>query len=125
AVQAASDADGNPTRAAVGFAQSVGLNVSDLDRLETAKGSWLVAKVQQQGKTINQLLPEILQQAINKLPIPKRMRWGDSRVQFVRPVHWLVVLYGEEVIPLTILGLDACHYSCGARFHHSSPVVIE
>src|SRR5699024_1928052 len=75
--------------------------------------------------TINQLLPEILQQAINKLPIPKRMRWGDSRVQFVRPVHWLVVLYGEEVIPLTLLGLDAGHYSRGHRFHHSSPVGIE
>lgn len=125
AVQAAFDADGNPTRAAEGFAKSVGLEVNQLEELSTDKGHWLVANVEQKGKTINELLPEMLQQAINKLPIPKRMRWGDSRVQFVRPVHWLVVLYDEEVIPLTLLGLDAGRYSRGHRFHHSSPVSIE
>lgn len=125
ALQAAFDADGNPTRAAEGFAKSVGLTVAELEELNTDKGTWLVANVEQKGQSINELLPEMLQQAINKLPIPKRMRWSDSRVQFVRPVHWLVVLYGEEVIPLTLLGLDAGHYSRGHRFHHSSPIGID
>src|SRR5690625_3953880 len=84
-----------------------------------------MAKVQQEGKTLHDLLPDFLQQAINKLPIPKRMRWGDSKVQFVRPVHWLLVLFGDEVIPLSILELDASQHSRGHRFHSSSPVIVE
>lgn len=125
AVKAAFDADGNPTKAATGFAQSVGLTVEELSREETDKGAWLMAKVQQEGKTLHDLLPDFLQQAINKLPIPKRMRWGDSKVQFVRPVHWLLVLFGDEVIPLSILELDASQHSRGHRFHSSSPVIVE
>lgn len=124
ALKAAFDNDGNPTKAATGFAQSLGLNVEDLEQQETDKGTWLVAKVHQEGKTIHQLLPEFLQQAVNRLPIPKRMRWGDSKVQFVRPVHWLLVLFGNQVIPLTVLGLDANQHSRGHRFHSSSPIVI-
>lgn len=124
ALKAAFDNDGNPTKAATGFAQSLGLNVEELEQQETDKGTWLVANVHQEGKTIHQLLPEFLQQAVNKLPIPKRMRWGDSKVQFVRPVHWLLVLFGNQVIPLTVLGLDANQHSRGHRFHSSSPIVI-
>src|SRR5699024_12580588 len=100
AVKAAFDDAGNPTKAATGFAQSVGLTVEELGREETDKGAWLMAKVQQEGKTLHDLLPDFLQQTVNKLPIPKRMRWGDSKVQCVRPVQWLLVLFGEEVIGL-------------------------
>lgn len=89
AVSAAFDSDGNPTRAAQGFASSVGLTVDQLDTLETDKGAWLVARLQEQGRTTAELLPEFLAQSVQRLPIPKRMRWGARKVQFVRPVHWL------------------------------------
>lgn len=124
ALKAAFDSEGNPTKAATGFAHSLGIKVEELEQQETDKGAWLVANVHQEGKTIQQLLPEFLQQAVNKLPIPKRMRWGDSKVQFVRPVHWLLVLFGNQVVPLTVLGLDANQHSRGHRFHSSSPIVI-
>lgn len=125
AVAAAFDDAGNPTKAALGFAQSVGLTVEELGREETSKGAWLKASVHQEGKTLHELLPDFLQQSIQRLPIAKRMRWGDSKVQFVRPVHWLLVLFGDEVIPLSVLGLDASQHSRGHRFHSSSPVMVE
>src|SRR5690625_1779407 len=125
AVAAAFDDAGNPTKAALGFAQSVGLTVEELGREETSKGAWLKASVHQEGKTLHELRPDFLQQSIQRLPIAKRMRWGDSKVQFVRPVHWLLVLFGDEVIPLSVLGLDASQHSRGHRFHSSSPVMVE
>ena len=87
AVQAAFDTDGNPSKAAEGFARSCGTTVDQLDRLKTDKGEWLMYQVEEKGKAAAELLPEIAETALNRLPIPKRMRWGSSDAQFVRPVH--------------------------------------
>ena len=123
AVQAAFDKDGNPTKAAQGFAASLGLTVDQLGRQDTGKGERLVAKITEQGKPTVELVPEFFAQAIQKLPIPKRMRWGKRKVQFVRPAHWLVALFGDDVIPFELLDLQSGRTSYGHRFH--APGAIE
>lgn len=125
AVASAFDADGNPTKAVQGFARSCGVDVADLDRIDTPKGEWLVFKQQQEGADTASLIADILQQALNDLPIAKRMRWGDLPGEFVRPVHWLVLLFGDDVIPVDILGVTSGRDSRGHRFHHPEAVTIE
>ncbi|PID99962.1 MAG: glycine--tRNA ligase subunit beta [Thiothrix nivea] len=125
AVKAAFDADGNPTRAAQGFARSCGVEVADLQQQITDKGTWLLFRQQQQGRQTADLLPEIVNQSLAALPIPKRMRWGDGDVEFVRPVHWVVMLAGTEVIDCEILGMKAGRDSRGHRFHAPQAVRIE
>ena len=98
AVQAAFDADGNPTKACQGFARSCGVDVNELERLETDKGAWLVYRSVEQGKTTKELIPDIITASLDELPIPKRMRWGNSRMEFVRPAQWLVMLLGKDVV---------------------------
>ncbi len=122
AVQAAFDVDGNPTKAAEGFANSCGVSVDQLDRLKTDKGEWLNFCKQQQGKKAIDLLPTIAESALAKLPIPKRMRWGSSHAEFVRPVQWLLFLLGDDVVPCTILDAKASNLTFGHRFHN--PVAI-
>ena len=117
AVQAAFDNDGNPTKAAQGFAASLGLTVDQLGRQDTGKGERLVAQITEKGKSAAELVPAFFTQAIQKLPIPKRMRWGKRKVQFVRPAHWLVALFGDEVIPFELLDLQSGRTSYGHRFH--------
>jgi len=124
AVQAAFDADGNPTKAAEGFARSCGTDVDKLDREKTDKGEWLSFNIQENGKPANELLPEIADRALNRLPIPKRMRWGDTDAQFVRPVHWLLFLHGEAIVPCELLGARAGQVSYGHRFHHPDAITI-
>ena len=89
---AAAFKDGQPTKAAEGFARSCGVTVDELIHLETDKGTWLGYREQQQGDTVEALLPAIVNSAIHALPVPKNMRWGASRIEFSRPVHWLVLL---------------------------------
>ena len=125
AVSAAFDDDGNPTKAVQGFARSCGVEVTDLEKMETDKGAWLVFKQQQTGAETASLVPDILQQALNDLPIPKRMRWGDLPGEFVRPVHWLVLLFGDDVIPLELLGVTSGRNSYGHRFHHPQAIEIQ
>ena len=91
AIAAAFDDDGNPTKALQGFARSCGATVDDLEKLETDKGTWLAFKQEQKGAETASLIVDILQQSLNDLPIPKRMRWGTLPGEFVRPVHWLVL----------------------------------
>ncbi|OOZ42258.1 glycine--tRNA ligase subunit beta [Solemya elarraichensis gill symbiont] len=117
AVAAAFDADGNPTKAAEGFARSCGTSVDKLDRMSTDKGEWLFYKVEEKGKDAAELLPQIAMDALNQLPIPKRMRWGASNAEFVRPVHWLLFLHGDDVVPCTLLDTEAGKQSFGHRFH--------
>ena len=124
AVQAAFDGDGNPTKAAEGFARSCGTTVDQLQRIQTDKGEWLAYQVEEQGKPASELLPEIAEQALNRLPIPKRMRWGASEAQFVRPVHWLLFLHGDQVVPCTLLDAEAGRLSYGHRFHHPGAIEI-
>ena len=124
AVKAAFDADGNPTKAALGFAGSCGTTVDQLECIETDKGEWLQYRFEEQGKPAAELLPEIAMQALNGLPIPKRMRWGSSDAEFVRPVHWLLFLHGNEVVDCTLLDTAAGNQSYGHRFHAPGNITI-
>ncbi len=124
AVQAAFDADGNPTKAAEGFARSCGSTVDQLERLKIKKGEWLMYQVHEKGKAAVELLPNIATQALNKLPIPKRMRWGSSEAQFVRPVHWLVFMHGDQIVPCTLLDAKAGSATRGHRFHHPESIQL-
>ncbi len=124
AVAAAFDADGNPSKAALGFAKSCGMEVADLDRMKTDKGEWLVVNIDQKGAAAKDLLPAIIAASLAALPIPKRMRWSDHDVEFVRPVHWLVILLGDEVVEASLLGLTAGRQTRGHRFHSSGELTI-
>jgi glycyl-tRNA synthetase beta chain len=124
AVKAAFDADGQPTKALEGFMRSCGATVEQLETVETDKGAWLLFKQEQAGTETAKLLEEITQQSLNNLPIPKRMRWGDLPGEFVRPVHWLVVLFGDSVVPMEMLGVTSGRVSYGHRFHHPEAIHI-
>lgn len=117
ALTAAFDENGNASRAALGFAASCGLEVDQLERRETDKGDWLYFRATQAGKSLSELLPEMLIVALGKLPIPKRMRWGDRSDDFVRPVKWLVLMIDSDVIDAEIFGLRSSNQSFGHRFH--------
>jgi len=125
ALKAAFDEEGCPSKAATGFAKSCGLaSVDELERLETDKGAWLVYRAEQPGQSTASLVPGIVQTALDTLPIPKRMRWGDLDAQFVRPVHWLVLLFGDQVIEAEILSVSAGRETRGHRFHHPQTMYL-
>ncbi|MCP4042616.1 MAG: glycine--tRNA ligase subunit beta [Gammaproteobacteria bacterium] len=124
AVKAAFGADGNPSKAALGFARSCGVEVDALERVETPKGAWLVFRSTQSGQSTSGLVPGIVRESLARLPIPKRMRWGDLKVEFVRPAHWIVLLFGDEVIDTEILGIKAGRKTHGHRFHHPENITI-
>ncbi len=117
AVSAAFDADGNPTKAAQGWARGNGIDVADAERLVTDKGEWLLHKAHVPGQSVVELLEGLINQAVSKLPIPKPMRWGNYNTQFIRPVHTLCVLYGSEVVNVSVLGLTSGRVVQGHRFH--------
>ena len=98
AVAAAYDAEGNPSKAALGFARANGVSFADLEQEDMPKGPWLVYRSVKKGEATGNLLGQIVSDALNNLPIPKRMRWGTRRPEFVRPVQWLLRLLGEQVI---------------------------
>ncbi|KAB5621080.1 glycine--tRNA ligase subunit beta [Pseudomonas putida] len=118
--QAAFDADGNPTQAALGFAKKCGVELSDIDQ----SGAKLRFSQHIPGKATISLLPTIVEDSLNDLPIPKRMRWAASREEFVRPTQWLVMLLGDQVVDCTILSQKAGRESRGHRFHHPENVLI-
>ncbi|WP_395374620.1 glycine--tRNA ligase subunit beta [Marinicella sp. W31] len=124
AVQAAFNADGEPTPAASGFARSVGMDVADLQRIETDKGERLGAVVTEQGQSIDTLLPVMLTQAFKQLPIPKPMRWADHEYAFIRPVHWLILMKNNTVIPCQFFGVDSDRFSRGHRFYSHGKIEI-
>lgn len=124
AKKAAFDADGNPTKALEGFMRGCGATVEQLVEVETDKGAWMVFNLAQKGMPTESLMPDIVNQSLAKLPIPKRMRWGSSDVEFVRPVHWALMLLGEKVIPATILGHQTSNVTRGHRFHALREIVI-
>lgn len=124
ALNAGLDASGQPTKALLGFAQSCGVEVAALDRLETDKGAWFVHRATKPGQPTAALIPEILAEALKALPIPRPMRWGDHDYAFVRPAHWLVMLHGADVVDGGVLGLQSGRMSRGHRFHHPQPVHI-
>jgi glycyl-tRNA synthetase beta chain len=115
-VAAAFDAQGAPTQAALAFARGCGVEVGALARLETPKGSWLVHRGVESGAATPTLLPGIVKAALDSLPIARRMRWGAGSAEFVRPVHWIVMLLGNEVVDGELLGVRAGRMSRGHRF---------
>lgn len=124
ALQAAFDDEGCPTKAAQGFARSCHVEVEQLSKLETDKGAWLAYTVEEQGKQAKELIPGIFQNALDKLPIPKRMHWGDLDALFVRPVHWAVLLLGDEVINSNILSVRTSDSTRGHRFHAPQSMTV-
>lgn len=119
------DADGKPMAAAVAFAKSCNVAVAALSELKTEKGAWLQFRGIEKGALTTSLLGGIIAQAITGLPIPKRMRWGARTTEFVRPVHSVVLLYGEDVVPVEILGLASGRVTQGHRFHAPKPIVLK
>jgi len=124
-VKAAYDKDGNATKAAQGFARGCGVDVSELATTDTEKGERLVYRIEEKGKPTTELIPAIVDQSLAKLPIPKRMRWGDSSAEFVRPVHWIVMLFGKDVIDAEIMGIKTGRESRGHRFHHPEIINLQ
>lgn len=123
-LERAFDEQGQPTKALQGFAESVGASIANLEKRVTDKGTWLTYCVKQPGKKIQDIVPQIIESALLTLPIQKRMRWGDSPIEFVRPVHWALLLYGDAVIPATLLGLKTDNKTSGHRFHHPAPIIV-
>jgi glycyl-tRNA synthetase beta chain len=124
ALNAALDAEGQPSKALLGFAQSCGVAVAQLEKLETDKGGWFVWRGVRPGQPVAALLPEIIGEALKGLPVLRPMRWSDHDYTFVRPAHWLVILHGAEIVDGEILGLRSGRKSRGHRFMHPQPVHV-
>jgi glycyl-tRNA synthetase beta chain len=125
ALKAAYDSEGNPTKAAIGFARSCGIEPGELQVQETPKGAWLIHEQLVKGSSTTDLIPEIVEKSLAALPIPKRMRWGDRNEEFVRPVHWVVLLFGDAVVSGEVIGQQAGRETRGHRFHHPEPIYID
>ena len=121
---AAFDANGNPTKAAMGFAKGQGVPVGDLITQNTPKGPYLAVQKEIKGRGAGEILTELIPSILSSLPFPKVMRWGDGTYQFVRPVHWLLAVLKGEILPLSFAGIKAGKVSYGHRFLHPGPVVI-
>jgi glycyl-tRNA synthetase beta chain len=124
ALKAAYDADGKPTKAVIGFARSCGVEVDQLQQQETDKGVWLVFKATEKGQALSALIEDIINQSLSQLPIPKRMRWGSYDAEFVRPVHWLLLMHGDKVIDAEVLGLKSSAKTFGHRFHSPAAITL-
>jgi glycyl-tRNA synthetase beta chain len=116
AVGVAFDAEGKPTQAALGWARSNNVNIEDVGRLKTDKGEWLLYQGSEKGLAIKTILPDIIEKALSSLPIPKPMRWGAGSIQFIRPIHTVTIVFGSELIPANVLGIDSNRLVMGHRF---------
>ena len=123
-VAAGFDDAGEPTKALLGFARSCQVEVTQLQRIETPKGEWLVYRDLKPGLSLADSLQSMLDDALRQMPMPKRMRWADLEHEFLRPVHWLTVLYGSAVLPLTAFGCLAGNMTRGHRFHAPDALAI-
>jgi glycyl-tRNA synthetase beta chain len=123
-VSVAFDAAGAPSRAALAFAESCGTSVEALQRLEEGKGNFLYFVGTRSGAPAIELLPAVVQTALDQLPIARRMHWGEGEALFVRPVHWVVMLFGKQVVPATLLDTAAGRHTRGHRFHAPRPLAL-
>ena len=124
AVNVAFDEEGKPTAAAHGFARSCGVSVSALGRSNKGGVEKLSHLSLEEGTATAGLIPQIVNHALAGLPVPRPMRWGSNRTEFVRPVHWIVLLFGEERVSGQVLGLEAGRSTYGHRFHCSEPIAL-
>ena len=124
-VTASFDKEGKPTKAALGFARSCGTEVDSLEREMTKKGEWLCFRAFDPGKATAGLIPSLVEQALSELPIPKRMRWGEGEAEFVRPVHWACVVFGERSVAGKVLDVQLSNKTRGHRFHHPEEILVE
>ena len=125
ALSAAYDNNGQATKAALGFAKSCGVEIQDLETITLNKGSYLYFKSSVAGKPLAQVAPEIIQQGLNRLPIARPMRWGDHEVEFVRPIHWVTVMYGARVLACQIKAIAAANTTRGHRFHANAEIRLK
>lgn len=125
AKRAAFDENGEPTRAVLGFTKSLGIEPSDLEEMETPKGTWLIYKSMEAGKATSVLIGDIVAQSLAKLPIPKRMRWGVQKEEFVRPVQWVLMLLGTDIVAGETLGIKHGNTTRGHRFMSSGELTIK
>jgi glycyl-tRNA synthetase beta chain len=119
------DAHGAPTQAAIAFAKNCGVAVQELEQSKTDKGAWLIFRGIERGAATTSLLGDIVNRTIAALPISARMRWGNRTTEFVRPVHGVVLLYGETVVPAEVLGLETGRVTVGHRFHAPKPLTLK
>ena len=124
AVVAAYDSEGNPKPAAIGFAKSNGVEVSQLSSKNTDKGERLAYVADVKGAQTQTLIPDALKKAVAQLPVPKAMRWGDSSCQFTRPVHWVLALFGNQVIDVELFDVQSSNLTYGHRFHAPQAILI-
>ncbi|MBM4372153.1 MAG: glycine--tRNA ligase subunit beta [Deltaproteobacteria bacterium] len=125
ALSAAFGPDGAPTKAAEGFARSVGLTLDQLDRVETDKGAYLLARRTVPGRPLTDFLPGVVLETLQALRFPRAMRWGDEEVLFVRPVQWIVALFDGQVIPVTFGDVTAGRTTRGHRFHGAAALEVK
>ncbi|MDH3348127.1 MAG: glycine--tRNA ligase subunit beta [Desulfobulbaceae bacterium] len=118
------DADGNPTKAAVGFAKSKGLEVTDLEVVDTPKGQYLLAKEDVRGRETIDLLPSVLEDLLRGIAFPKSMRWAHTTLSFARPIQWLLVLFGGKIVNFTIEGITSGNSTKGHRFMAPEPFSV-
>jgi glycyl-tRNA synthetase beta chain len=123
-IKIAFDDDDKPTPAATAFAKKCGVAVAEIGREKTDKGEWLSFSSVEPGLTAAELMPALIEKALATLPIPRRMRWGKSETEFVRPVHWIVMLHGSDSIRSDVMGIEAGDTSRGHRFHSAGTVKI-
>jgi glycyl-tRNA synthetase beta chain len=122
--QAAFDARGNPTKAAIGFAKSQSVSVESLEVVQTEKGEYICAVKREAGRPTFELLPSILPKVILSIPFQKSMRWADVAIRFARPIHWILALFGGMTISFEIGGIQSGNVTFGHRFMHSGPVRV-
>ncbi|MEI9747869.1 glycine--tRNA ligase subunit beta [Moellerella wisconsensis] len=125
AISQAFDAEGNPTKAAEGWARGCGITVDQAERLTTDKGEWLLYRAQVKGQPVTQLLIDMVSRSLAKLPIPKLMRWGDKETHFVRPVHTVTLLLGSDIVEGEVLGIKSDRVIRGHRFMGEAEFSLE
>ena len=123
--QAAFDSNGNPTKAAIGFAKGQSVSVESLEVIQTEKGEYVCAVKKEPGRLTIELLPSLLSKMILAIPFQKSMRWGEVSIRFARPIHWILALFGGEIIPFEIGDVRSGNVTYGHRFMHPDPVAVD
>ena len=115
---------GEPTKAATGFARSCGVNLGELSTTKNSEGEWLYHSQRIEGINLTEILPNLILEALKGLPVAKKMRWGDRKDEFVRPIQWLVILHGSRLISATLMGVNSDNVTRGHRFHGQEKIKI-